>query len=233
MMKSIQFFCVLFIASYSFGGQVEDIIKKMRSNFLEVKALEYSSTYELFKGHKSTSVHTSYQGYFYRDEKHVYQKIKNTEFVYGSDFFLKISHDQKALSLDLAQENINREIDLSTIFNFCIEKTAVEKEKYYSITLKYKHGSPTPFGVVKMRIDKKSFQILQLDLYYRNSQNFSDSFRQTDMAQPHLRILFGEIKMVEKPRKELFEYSNYIGKKADMLYPTGECKGYELIDNRI
>ena len=233
MIKALQFFGLLLLASNAFGGEVEDILKKMRAEFSEAKRIEYTSTYELFKGHKSAEVNLSYTGFLCRNGKEVYQKINNTEFIYGSDFFLKINHNEQALVLGLAQDNINQEIDMATLFEHCVKKTAVDKGSYYAITLEYKYGSPTPFGVVKMRIDKNSYHLLQLDLYYRNSQDFSTVQGKRDMAQPHLRIKFGEIKVGGTPKDELFEYSNYIETKKNMLHPTGECKGYTLIDNRI
>ena len=233
MKKAIQLLVILFVSSQAFGGQIEDIILKMQTSFSKAKNLEYTSAYELFKGHKSEEIYSSYKGYLCRNEKQVYQKIKNTEFIYGEDYFLKISHDERAVALDLAQKNVNQEINLSTVFEFCTEKEVVEKNDYFAITLIYKYGAPTPFGVVKMRIDKKTYQPLQLDLYYRSSQNFSDKLGMSDMAQPHLRIRFGEMKTPEKMNQQLFSFSNYIETKKNILSPTGSCKGYELIDNRI
>lgn len=226
-------FVLLFSFNHAFAGEVEDLIKKMQARFSQAKTLEYTCAYELFRGHKGTEIHSAYDGYVCRNDKQVYQKIKNTEFVYGTDFFLKISHEEKALSLDLAQTNIVREVDMSTIFEYCEEKNVDAQDTYYTVTLKYKYASPSPFRVVKMRIDKKTFQLTQLDLYYTNSQNFSTIPGRSDMAQPHLRIRFSTMKTELEVKKELFEFSKYIETKNQMLIPAGNCKGYELIDNRI
>ena len=232
-MRTLLLFTLLFTFSNAFAGEVEDLIKKMQAGFSQAKTLEYTCVYELFKGHKGTEIHSAYNGYVCRMDKMVYQKIKNTEFVYGSDYFLKISHEEKALSLDFAQNNIIREVDMSTIFEHCEEKEVKILDNYFAITLKYKYGSPSPFRVVKMRMDKKTFQLLQLDLYYTNSQDFSSTPGRPEMAQPHLRIRFSTMKTGLEVKKELFEFSKYIETKNQMLIPAGSCKGYELIDNRI
>lgn len=233
-MQRIIFFCFLILATTGVhAGEVETIVARMKEASLKAETMEYRSTYELFKGHSSTEAYSSYSGYLYRSGKRVYQKIHQTEFVYGTDFFLQISHSESAVVLGVAQKNYQREIDLNQIYTHCNKKELKESDEYYLITLYYENGAETPFSIVKLKIAKKNYVLAQLDLYYRKSQDFSSDSKTVDYDRAHLRIKFNDIQLNGKAHNELLEFSRYMITKNNMLYPTGSCKGYELIDNRI
>lgn len=232
-MKTIS---ILFCLLFSFASQaieVEELIRQVKETYQKAPKIEYTSKYELFKGHYSEQVHTSYDGYIYRDGKQVYQKIKQTEFIYGADFFLQINHEEKAIALDLAQQNISREVELDEVLKNCKEQKVEEKETYYLVTLVYNAIAETPFSSVKIKIDKRSKHLLQLDLYYTINQDFSTDFKSPDLAQPHLRISLSNINMHPKKKEELLAFSSYLKTTDNLLKPTAQCNGYELIDNRL
>lgn len=212
---------------------VDELIHKMASNYEGASQLEYTSSYELFKGYSSTEVYSSYNGYVYRNKGQVYQKIDETEFVYGTDYFLKIGNKEKVMLLDLAQKNINLEVDTDEVLKNCSQKNMEDKGEYYLVTLVYKPMIDLPFSTVKMRIHKTKFQLLQLDLYYRGARDFSTVFGKKDEAKPHLRIKFRNITMSPKDRSELFQISRYISNTNNRLSPAGKCNGYELVDHRV
>ena len=232
-MKAIS---ILLCFLFSFTAQaieVEELIQAIKTNYALTKKLEYFSTYELYKGHRSEKVHSTYQGYVYRNEKQVYQKINNTELIYGNDFFLKINHKEKAIALDLAQININREVDLEEVLKNCESKTIEEKEDHYQIRLDYNTIASSPFSSVEIRIDEKTKNLIQMDLYYATMQDFSTHFQAPDLAQAHLKISFHKWNKHPKEDKSLFEFENYMATTNSMLSPTGKYKGYELVDNRL
>lgn len=232
-MRFIILIITLTFSGFSFSITPEEVIEKMQKVQNASKQLSFSSTFELFKGHKSTEVHSSYTGEFYRNEEGTYQKIKNTEFIYGNDYFLQVSHGEKAMVLGRAQENINQQVDVSELLKSTKELKLNEESGTYEVVILYDTDKPTVFSVVKCKINTKTFHLEQIDLYYRMAQDFSTSFGKKDMHSPHLRIKMKNIKSddsIERP--ELLKLSTYITKKNKVLIPTGSCSGYELIDNR-
>lgn len=221
------------MCQHVFALDAKEVIAKMQKVYNKEAHLEYDCTYELFKGHKSVAVETSYTGYVYRNKTNVYQKIDQTEFVYSSDFFMQIDHEEKAVVLGLAQRSVNLDVDLNTALKECSELEIELKEGYYNITMSIKNTSSLPFSMVKMRINKTKYYLDRLDLYYSSVQDFSEDSNKTDNAQPHLRISFKEPKINPKPKNSYFTLATYFKTENKRLIPTGTVVGYLLIDNRI
>lgn len=226
---------ILFLAGTGLkatASDAKDVILKMQAVYGKDVRMEYNATYELFKGHKSNTVENTYKGYVYRDKSSTYQKINETEFVYASDYFLKVNHEQKAMVLERAQKNINLDIDLDKSLKECSNVSMELVGNYYQVTLIFKPGSSSPFSVVKLRIDQKSYHLLQLDLYYTAQIDFSEDSRKPDYNQSHLKIKFTDIKINPKAKSQLFSLASYVKTSNNLMSPTGKCEGYQLTDNR-
>ena len=169
----------------------------------------------------------------YRNKTNVYQKIDQTEFVYASDFFLQINHEEQAAVLALSQRSVNLDVDMNTALKECSNIEMKTEDDYYAITLFIKNTSSLPFSIVKLRVDKKKYYLERLDLYYSAEQDFSEDAKKVDMAQPHMRISFKEPKMNPKEKKTYFLLSTYIKTVDKKLIPTGSIEGYSFIDNRV
>ncbi|MNU70463.1 hypothetical protein D3C71_598710 [compost metagenome] len=228
------FFLLTFIFSIpSFSMDAKELIGKMQKNYNDKSHIEYTCTYELFKGHKSDVVEERYKGFFYRNKSNVYQKIDETEFVYATDFFLQISHSEKMMSLSQAQKLINTTVDLDLALKHCSKTELEEKDGYYSITLIIKNNSDLPFSVVKMRIDKKEYFLERLDVYYSEALDFSQEYNKNDQDRPHLKITFDEPKLNPKTLN-YFELNRYFSKNSSgILKLTEKYAGYTLVDNRL
>ncbi len=232
--RYIVLFAIVFLThSVLFAQDVDVVLKKIKEKYASLEKVEYTTHYQLFKGHNGTQVKDSYEGYVYRNGKSVYQKIGETEFVYGADYYLHISHKEKALVLDLAQQNINLEIDLKQALQGCKNKTIEEEGNHYIIQLEYQDYGNHPYSKIRMKVRKSDYLLSNLGLYYKGSQDFSNDRNKTDYAQPYLNIEFSKISTKPRDKKELFEFSNYISSNNGMLNPSGDCVGYELIDNRV
>lgn len=226
-------FCFWVITLPANAISVEDLIKKVNGNYENAARISYNATYELYRGHSTTSVHTSYQGFVYKSGNQVYQKIDQTETISSKDFFLKISHSQKAMELDLPINATQNELDLSAVLQNCKEKSVEDKGDFYRVKLVYNAISQTPISVLYFRVRKSDFALLQMDMYYASMQDFSETRGVTDMAKPHMKIRFKDISTSPEVQSELFSLSNYLKKENNFLNPTGSCQGYHLIDNRL
>lgn len=211
----------------------EELLEKVNKKYANITKIEYNTVYELYKGYKSTTVHSSYEGYLYRDGSKVYQKIDGTEIINGSDFSLKISHQEKAMALGLSAPYQQNDVDLSNALKNCKEKKVEDKGSYYRLKLVYNAISAAPVSVLYLRVNKEDFSLLQVDVYYSTEQDFSTTAGTTDYAKPHLKIRYKNITSTPQDKSYLFELSRYLKSSNNLLSPTGECEGYYLIDNRV
>lgn len=224
---------VVLLSSHCFSMTADEILNKLRSKYSTASKIEYKTVYELFKNHQSSEIVTSYNGYVYRQGNLMYQKIHHTEFVYGADFSLKINSDEKVIQLNKKQQTLELELNLDEVLKECKEKSVKEIDNYYSVTLLFKQTSLLPLSVMKIRIDKGDFRLLQLDLYYATHQDFSTDYRVTDLQRPHLRIRFTDITFSPSDNKQLFNLGRYIETRKNYLYPSAIYKHYSLSDLRL
>lgn len=232
-MKTAFFLLTLIFSTSSFSMTAKDLISKMQKIYNDKSHIEYTCTYELFKGHKSDVVEESYKGFFYRNKSNVYQKIDETEFVYATDFFVQISHSEKMISLSQPQKLINTTVDLDLALKHCSKTEVEEKEGYYAVTLIIKNSSDLPFSVVKMRINKKKYFLERLDVYYSEALDFSQEYNKNDQDRPHLKITFAEPKLNPKTLN-YFELDRYFLKNSSgILKLVEKYVGYTLVDNRL
>lgn len=233
MLRVSMIIVLLLSVRHTVAMDVETVLSKLREQYLGTESIEYETQYELFKDHKSNDVHTAYTGYVYRTKGMMYQRIHTTEFVYGSDYFLKINSDEHLMFWGQKPETLNMEVDLAAVLKECERKTLNETADYYTVTLWLKNGSSVPLSLLKIRVDKTHFRPLQLDLYYSVHQNFSKDYRKQDMQQPHLRIRFDNIRVKPEKKQYLLEFSRYISTEKGMHSPSTKYKDFELIDGRI
>jgi len=214
------------------GMDAREVLSRMQRVYA-TERLEYRCTYTLFRGPESQDVAESYGGYVYREGGYLYQQIAQTELIYGKDFFLKINHDEGAVSVDIAQQSPGVGINTEQALKECSEVLLDDGGAYYEIKLLLKRSSKLPFSVVSMHINKKNYELMQLDLYYTVVADFASGGGNTDLQAPHMRITFSELKTDPDRGHELLEFARYLKRDDQTLIPTGSCAGYEFIDNRI
>lgn len=195
--------------------------------------ISFTSVYELYKGHKSTEVHSSYEGTTYSYGGETHQKVGDAEFVYAKDYFLKVNHDEKAIALSNGQASMHSNVDLDEALKECSSSKVIEKGDNYIIVFRFRPTSSVTCSVIKVRISKKDYVLNQMDLYYSYQEDFSTDFRVQDNHQPHLRIAFSSTNFAPKEQKGRFALSKYLIAENSILVPAGNCQGYELIDYRV
>ncbi|MEX1193181.1 MAG: hypothetical protein WED10_15485 [Brumimicrobium sp.] len=230
-MKTIFSIALIFSLSLANASDISEVMEKMRTVY-KSKTLSFNSTYSLFKGHFNNEIHSSYTGKVYKDEEGTYQRIENTEFIYGKEFTLKISHDEKAMVISNAQEVLFGNVDFEMAMKECRSKKIIEKEGEYHIIFHMNATSLVPFTTLTLKIDQSNYTLLQLDLYYSAQEDFSKKFEMRDLKQPHLQIKFSDINFNPNKKDELLQQSSYLTTTNSVLTTTGKYEGYELIDYR-
>ena len=231
-MKGFFYIALLACNPYFATAQtVDEVLAKMHTNYTDAKQLEYKATYELFRGHTSNEPHTVFAGYGLRDNNRAYQKIDQTVFVYTPEYTLKVNKEEKAMiiSKPTAQQLLS-EVDLKAVLSECKSKKVEASDDFYTVVLYVKDESSLPISLVKLKIDRKKYHLLRLDVYYTDHIDFSDTYSKVDYQAPHMRITFNEVNTHPKINEELFSLERYLKKTANGYIPTGSYAEYELGD---
>jgi hypothetical protein len=232
-MKLIICLIIPFIPLIGLSLDVKSILGKMRKVYESSKNIEYSTTYDLIKGHKTNDIATSYNGYFYKQGKQVYQKIDQTEFVYFKDYFFKINHKEKAAVIEKAQQYEYYNSSIDNVISECSKINIEENEGFVTLIFYIKNTSSIPYSVIRLKLDADKYYIKQIDFYYSNDQDFSTKRDVIDKHKPHLRIKFLKTNLNPDVQKKYFKEESYFKTSHKKYFELKEeWKNYEFIDNR-
>ncbi len=213
------------------GMTVEELFVKMKQSTQSAQ-YGYEAKYSLFKSYNSEQVHSSYDGYLYQQGDELYQKIKNTEFVYAKELSIKINHEQKRIQIDPPTLPNALNFNPQEAFKLCAAKGITESSDAYVVTLEFSASSISPFAKVVMRVSKKNYFLKQLDLYYKTEQDFAPFGERPDRSKPKLRITMSNLDR-EKEQPKLVDISSYVRLEKNKVSPAQRYSGYKIIDNRI
>lgn len=230
-MKSILLFVVLALTVSAWSQDVHSVLTKVNETYSD-KNVSYSTKYELFKGHKSNAVYSSYLGEVLSYASNVYQKIDKTEFIYTENFSVKINSQDKDLVVLAGKNNVNPELDLELALKECSSSKLEDKGSFYRIILSMKPESSLQCSVIKLEINKTNFTLNQIDIYYSFLQDFSAVYTQKDLNQPHMRIKFSNMNLDAISKAGLFSESSYYSVDENTIEPSGTYASYTLHDNR-
>lgn len=209
----------------------KEVLSNMQTAYAKAERLEYTSSYQLFKGHVGEDLAESYSAYVYKNNDQLYQKIGAVTTVYASAFMLQIDHEQKELLLNKMYKAPAVTMDLKTALSFCSETSCVLKNNVYEVILIIKPNASVPYEKMVLRIASADYKLLQMDLFYSSQQDFSET-EQQDLHQPHLRISFSDISFSAKKKDNYFDLSTYVSASNDTLVVNNPYTGYNLQDNR-
>jgi hypothetical protein len=224
---------IVLVVQPIFAQDVQTVVARMQQVYSGAESLSYKSTYTLYKGSAITAPVSTYEGYIYRQGKELYQKIDQSAYIYGTDFFLKINYGEEAIEIEPAQASLQTDIDLEVALKVCSASRITETRDHYLVTLIYDQQSGIPFSSVLLRISRQDFTLQQLDLFYANAQDFSGSSKEPDLNLPHLQITFSDLQLNPGPQPELLQLSSYIETISGALQPKVPFETYSLNDNRL
>lgn len=230
-MKAIIIFIGLACFGTTFAQDVNSLLTKVHDAY-NGKNVQYTTLYELFKGHKSNEVHSSYSGEVVSFNGDVYQKIDKTEAVYTKDFTLKINLEDHEMMISPGQKMESTELDLDLTLKDCSSSEVIDKGSFYRIVFRIKATSSLQCSVIKLEIEKSNFTIKQIDIYYSFLQDFSENFSTQDMQQPHLRIKFSNVNLNASTKPGLFSQTTYYSIVNSIPKATGKYASYTVYDNR-
>lgn len=207
---------------------VEELLVKVNESNKGV--LSYNTTYLLFKGHDVQQAYNRYSGYYYQGDGQVYQKIKEMELVYAKDFFIKLNSEEKEMTITDPQNLPTNSYNPQNTLKYSQDNSLEDKGSFYLVTVNYLQKPNVPLSHLSMKISKE-YELLEIEMFYRQVQNFAKKRGEQDFSVPRLKIIFEEIDH-RKEREELFEQSKYFIQKGNAIQPAAGYSGFVVIDNR-
>lgn len=231
LFKNILLLGIVSFSSVTFSMDVKTLLNKVQEK--HKGRLSSDIKYEIFKGHSSSVPSSSQIGFFVSRDGLAYQKINQSEFIYGKDFSLQISHREKIMVLSQASKLNYGNVDFALIEKESSSQKLEEKDGFYFITIILKATSVVPCSKIIYKINKKKYYLVQADFYYSVQEDFATKFNETDLHYPHLRISFSNIDITPNWNEELTNFSTYFSTVQNIIKPKGRLVNYRLIDQRL
>lgn len=219
---------VLFSTS-AFSGKGEKILKEVRANYEDLRSLELTLEYTLYKGYESENIEQQYLGDFRRNGSNSYRRIHNTEFISNKDYLIKVNHDQKMIAVSSPPEETALNGDLKKSLKWCKDVQVRTKGDNSVLSLVLKSQSDIPYSVVDIEIDKK-FWIQQVTFYYSRLMDFSESYTSKDLHLPKLVVKYNKLKKKWKDKDGVCETGNYISEYNGKIHPVEKFNDYRILN---
>ncbi len=226
------FLVIGLLLSITISGQsVGDVFKKMNAPFTAPKVLQFNTTYNLYKDYKTKVVHQTYSGTFLKNvSNEIYLKIDKTEFINTKKLSLKINHGEKAMIVSNSQEFSTGQFDVSKLIEFCKISSFKDFKSYWEIILVPKEFSGLNYSQIVINVSKN--YVLQKQIFYYNTgMNFSKDYKNQDLSNPRLEILYSTNNSsvnLSKINTNVYFTIN----KNNKVSVTAKYKNYEVSDKR-
>ncbi|WP_300570702.1 hypothetical protein [Flavobacterium sp.] len=203
----------------------------MNAPFTAPKVLQFNTTYNLYKDYKTKVVHQTYSGTFLKNvSNEIYLKIDKTEFINTKKLSLKINHGEKAMIVSNSQEFSTGQFDVSKLIEFCKISSFKDFKSYWEIILVPKEFSGLNYSQIVINVSKN--YVLQKQIFYYNTgMNFSKDYKNQDLSNPRLEILYSTNNSsvnLSKINTNVYFTIN----KNNKVSVTAKYKNYEVSDKR-
>lgn len=235
-MRQIQLFiCIAFLScvEHVSATSVTDVLQKVNAVYSGREQVYYNCTYNLFKGTTNGELFTKSEGVFVKNKSLIYQKFADAEYLKLDDYTIQVAYEDKVITLDRKDESPKSNLDLSVLDAYLKQATLVENESTYTIKFNFGKVSDSPFSYVELVIEKNTYFLKSVDMYYVHLQNFSETAGTKELAQPHIQILFEETTLSSKKQNDFLKSNRFLVKNDSGSYQPSELfLGYTIIDNR-
>lgn len=235
----IKKYCLVFTILVLFSLQIQSqTVKEILTNVqnkVTNSNFKVNLKYQLFKGVESKKILESFNGIYIKKETNYYNKVKNTETIIGTDFLIKINHDQKAMIYDKFKKGNN---DPNNMLNITALLKNFENPKVTDLGNRWKcemiavEYSQMPYSKIVMYINKEDYNINKQVLFLTSLMNFSDDGSKNDFNIPRLEIEYTNYSKPTKQDDYFFVKSQYIDITKSKVVPSTKYKAYEIINSK-
>ncbi len=235
MIKSNYLKCVIAIVIIFVGGNVigqtsEKILKESFEKTFGKQEFEVENTYRLYKGMTGTKVFEKYSGISARQGKRFYQKIGAMELLFGENFFVKLNHDDKEITIGTSDENFSIGFpidDVSKLLEYYCEGSISNEKDYLVIVMDANPEKQNDITKLKIyirnnKIIKQVFYLSQVKDFSVYDENKSDKL--FDVAR--LEVDYTNIKY--KVNNSFFLKDRYFTIKNNNIILGEEFKNFEF-----
>lgn len=219
----------LFIASFLTAQTSEEVLKTVNRNYSDVKPLQFTTSYSLYKNVNTKNTYESYKGFFKKNANNEYiMKIGLNEIVSLQKVSIKTIEVEKIIEVSEPIKSNLGEFDLKQLLEFCKIKSFKDLKTHWEYVLETLAYSNLPYSRIIVEIGKDNFIKREL-FYYNTSINFSKQYNKQDLNYPVLEINFSNYNRlpIEAGLISSNKYFKTINSKL-----VSNMKNYKLIDQR-
>ncbi|TGD56849.1 LolA family protein [Flavobacterium humi] len=223
---------VFFSSCFCLQAQtVEEVLKKVNTEYTSKKCLSYTSSYNLYKKATDKKAYESYKGIFQKNISNaVYQKIDKTEFVLKGNVCLKIMHPDKLIEISKAEPFVLGEFSIQPLFEYCKVKEFKSNAGFWTIELEPKQFTDLPYSKIVVTVSK-SFFITKQVFYFNSGIDFSKDHRKNDISYPVLEIIHSNHKR-DKIADGIFSLGKFVSFEKTGIKPSLQYSQYNIEDYR-
>jgi hypothetical protein len=225
-------FIFLLSSLLGYAQTVEQVFKKLNTQYSAPQPLQYKSEYRLYKAENLKKAEEVYGGtYFKNAADDTFVTIGDMEILNTRKLNLKVSNSERAIVISNPVNVIRGELDMKQVLNLCTIRDFKKILSGWQIALIPKKYSNLPYSLIVIDVNKEYF--LQKQVFYYNSKmNFSKDYRRSDDHLPRLEITFREYSRTN-PSKSVFSTARYFNTVKGQLVFGAKYKNYEVTDQRI
>ncbi|WP_146193438.1 hypothetical protein [Flavobacterium sediminis] len=229
-MKKIYIALVIFCFGMTYAqipkdkDKVVTLLEESKKAYENTKAYSLSLRSVVYKDFDTQEVLEESQGVFIKYGQENYLKMSNGEAANLETVTVKTDGDSKLIQIGKKNKQAELIYDLSGIVKNYSSFQVVETSKEWICTLEAEKIASTPYGKIKIYIDKKTKYINRqiLYLYAAIPKSGKDYY-------PRIEMIFTDFTFLKERPKQL-ELSHYV-KKVNLKYtPSLYYAGYQIID---
>lgn len=221
--------------SGAFSQNVSDDLFKMNRAYRNFKDLSMNMTYLIFASHKSVTPQEVYRGIFKKQGEAQYSRFMGIQTLSTKNFFVTADSSEKEIILSNPANQANLFLPKTDIDNYLklCSKTEFFEPKPGLIGYRL-FANPkiiSEYSRVDIHINKKTFLVERLILYYGREMNSDESGSKKD--KPRMEIFFSNIDTHPEFSPDEFSESRFFVQNGEDYKVTKEYSEYQLINKKI
>jgi hypothetical protein len=209
--------------------------KKARAAYDATSALSMDVIYKSYPDYTTTVENESQAGSFKRQGDKLYSNLLGIETLQNAEQYLIVENNSKKLVvLDPVKTTSSATpVNVDSVLSICSSVKFFEAptgNKIYKLS--FDKQTSMPYAEIDFSIDKQSFLINKIVMYYRNEVNFNYQDSEAPKKKPRLEIIYKNINTHAVFAQDQFSEKKYITVTSAAIKPIGKYSAYELINQK-
>lgn len=206
-------------------------LEKIRDKYQHMESVDMLMQYQLYKGHNSNTMHSSYDVIYKRNGNHFYQKIANYEVIVNEDYSITIHHENGLIIVSNPAKIELFDVNIENSLKQCQNIDISYSRKSVQVSMFMHQKSNLPFARIDVFANKNS-ELEKIVLYYSHQTNFSDSYFNPEYDKARLEIHYLSAKPQWKDQNNILNTETYFSVENMKIITTDLFKNYQVLDYR-